>query len=145
MASRQIFFSLQDENRNLHYQTVLETSGEGGVVSVTLPEEAAELEMGKNYVWFFAPIETGGILRPDNYGVTGWVKRVQQPAESASLTPLELAQVYARSGIWYDTLGLVAAAKRSQPDSATFASEWNDLLAQVGLDEIAPQPLAEEL
>lgn len=144
-ASRQVFFSLQDEDRNHHYQAILETSGEGGIVSVTLPAEVAELEVGKNYVWFFAPIEAEGILRPDNYGVTGWVKRVEKPVENTSLTSLELAAVYAQSGIWYDTLGLVAAAKRSQPDSATFASEWNDLLAQVGLNEIAPQPWAEQL
>ncbi|MGD2181785.1 DUF928 domain-containing protein [Lusitaniella coriacea] len=144
---RQVFFSLQDENRQTTYQTTLEISGQGGIVSITLPENAPELEVGKYYAWFFAPIEPDGILRPDNYGVTGWIKRVAVPSEvqDVSLSPLERAAVYAESGIWYDTLEILASARQVQAENTSLGTEWTDLLKQVGLEAVADRPLVEEL
>ncbi|MFB2975388.1 DUF928 domain-containing protein [Microseira sp. BLCC-F43] len=145
-ASKEVFFSVQDERRNHHYQTILKISGKGGIVSFTLPEDAPELEIGKNYVWFFAPIQPGGILQPDNNGAIGWIRRVEsQTAQNATKTPLERATEYAQQGIWYDTLAILAEAKLTQPGNATLASEWKDLLKEVGLEAIANQPLAEQL
>jgi hypothetical protein len=137
-ASREIFFSLQDEARNHVYQTTLKISDNGGIVKVTLPEDAPELEMGKNYIWFFAPIAPGGHLEPDNYGIMGWVKRVEAPTSARNAeTPLQLATEYAAEGIWYDTLAVLAAALEAQPNNTVLASEWHDLLQQVGLEAIA--------
>jgi hypothetical protein len=145
-ASKEVFFSVQDERRNHHYQTILKISGQGGIVSFTLPEDAPELEIGKNYVWFFAPIQPGGILQPDNNGAIGWIRRVEsQTAQNATKTPLERATEYAQQGIWYDTLAILAEAKLTQPGNATLASEWKDLLKEVGLEAIANQPIAEQL
>jgi len=56
------FFSLQDANRNHHYQKTFKISAQGGILELTLPDDAPELEMGKEYVWFFAPIAPDGIL-----------------------------------------------------------------------------------
>lgn len=145
-VKQKVFFSLQDENRKPYYQTILELSGKGGIVSVTLPDNAPELEMGKNYLWFFALIPANGLLRPDSDGVIGWVKRVESPIQnSQSLKTLELASLYAQSGIWYDTLNLVAAAMLAEPDDATLASNWQNLLGQVGLEAIANQPITDRL
>lgn len=145
-AAKEVFFSLQDERRNHHYQTVLKISGKGGIVSFTLPPDAPELEIGKNYVWFFAPIPPGGILQPDSNGAIGWIRRVEsQTAQNASGTPLQVATEYAKQGIWYDTLAILAAAKQAQPGNATLVSEWKDLLKEVGLEAIATQPIAEQL
>ncbi|WP_143874131.1 DUF928 domain-containing protein [Nostoc sp. 'Peltigera malacea cyanobiont' DB3992] len=58
-------------------------------------------------------------------------------------SPVELATKYAEVGVWYDTLKILAAAKRSQPNNKAFATEWHDLLKQVGLENIASQPLIE--
>ena len=145
-AAKEVFFSLQDERRNHVYQTVLKISGKGGIVSFTLPQDAPELEIDKNYVWFFAPIQPGGILQPDNNGANGWIRRVEsQTAQNATGTPLERATAYAKDGIWYDTVAILAAAKQAQPGNATLASEWKDLLKEVGLEAIANQPIAEQL
>ncbi len=145
-AAKEVFFSIQDERRNHVYQTVLKISGKGGIVSFTLPENAPELEIGKNYAWFFAPIPPGGILQPDNNGAIGWIRRVEnQTAQTATGTPLEQATQYAKDGIWYDTLATLAAAKQAQPGNVTLASEWQDLLKEVGLEAIANQPIAEQL
>ncbi|MDY6936326.1 MAG: DUF928 domain-containing protein [Cyanobacteriota bacterium] len=142
VEGQKAFFSLQDEQRNHHYQMTLELSGEGGVLLITLPEDAPELEVGKNYVWFFAPIQSDGILRPDNYDVVGWVKRVESPvAIDRTVDPIETAIELAESGIWYDTLSLVAQAKQNQPQNATYASEWHDLLEQVGLQSVASRSI----
>jgi Domain of Unknown Function (DUF928) len=144
-ATRQVFFSVQDEDRNPVYQTVLNISGRGGVVSITLPESAPELETGKNYAWFFAPIEPNGTLRPDNYGVTGWMKRVDSPAVAIASTPVERAKAYAEAGIWYDTIAVLAAAQQADPQNTTLAGEWKDLLAQVGLEGVATQSVSDRL
>lgn len=145
-ATKEVFFSLQDERRNHVYQATLKISGKGGIVSVTLPQDAPELEVGKNYVWFFAPIQPGGILQPDNYGTVGWVKRVEShTVQNATGTPVEVATEYAKQGIWYDTLAVLAAAKQAQPGNQTLLTEWQDLLKEVGLEAIATQPIAEQL
>ncbi|HAX75429.1 MAG TPA: hypothetical protein DCY88_06280, partial [Cyanobacteria bacterium UBA11372] len=143
--SRTAFFSLQDEQGNPHYQTRLSISGNGGIVSVTLPENAPELEMGKNYMWVFAPIQPDGILRPDNYVVTGWVKRVATLDNQSFSSPIEQATALAKAGIWYDTLRVLAAAKRLEPNNTTLVKEWQELLEQVGLNAIAKEPLSEQL
>ncbi|HIK33346.1 MAG TPA: DUF928 domain-containing protein [Oscillatoriales cyanobacterium M59_W2019_021] len=143
-ASDQAFFSLQDEEGNAVYHTTLEISGEGGTIAISLPEDAPELEIGKNYLWMFAPMNPDGILRPDNYNVIGWVKRVESTFDEArmvSLSPIERATEYAKAGIWYDTLEVLVSAQLDQPQHSTLASEWKDLLAQVGLEQVATEPI----
>ncbi|HIK29644.1 MAG: DUF928 domain-containing protein [Oscillatoriaceae bacterium SKW80] len=146
--SKEIFFSLQDEQGESHYQTRLKVSGKGGIVSVTLPKEAPELEIGKNYLWFFAPLqEADGILRPDNYVVTGWVRRIENKIGSKEQysSPIEAAAALAKAGIWYDTLKILATAMQQELDNTAFVKEWKELLEQVGLAALATQPLVENL
>ncbi|MBP0006570.1 MAG: DUF928 domain-containing protein [Cyanobacteria bacterium SBC] len=144
-ASMQAFFSVQDDLGNSHYQTLLELTGGGRTMAITLPDDVPELELDRNYVWFFAPIEPGGILRPGNYGVVGWVKRVEAPAtlDRSFANPIEQATDYAASGIWYDTLDVLISARRSQPNNDTLHAEWQELLQQVGLEAIASEPISQ--
>ena len=144
IGTEEVFFSIQDEAGNSHYQTMLEVPNQEGVISVTLTDSIPELELGKNYLWYFAPIEPGGILKPDNYAVMGWVTRVEadiNQQEFAS-SAIELATEYASSGIWYDTLEVLVKAQQSDPDNTTFFNEWHDLLEQLELEEIASKPIA---
>ncbi|WP_414577853.1 DUF928 domain-containing protein [Anabaena sp. CCY 9402-a] len=145
VGAETVFFSLQDEDGNFLYSTMLKVSPDGGVVSITLPLTAPALVMDKNYLWYFAPIEPGGVLRPDNYSVTGWIKRVEPTFNQQELasSPVELATKYAETGVWYDTIKVLVDAKRSQPNNKAFVTEWHDLLKQVGLEDIASQPLTE--
>ena len=144
IGAQEVFFSIQDEEGNPHYHTMLKVPASGGVISVALPESAAELELSKNYLWYFAPIEPGGILKPDNYAVTGWVTRVETDINQQDLaaSPVKLATEYAKDGIWYDTLEVLVEAQKSDPNNLTFASEWHDLLAQIELEDISSQPIA---
>lgn len=146
MSARQVFVSLQDEERNTIYQTRLEISGQEGLVRFTLPPEAPELEIGKNYLWFFAPVKPDGVLRPDNYGVRGWIKRVETPTGAeVNSDPIAKATLYAGSGIWYDTLDILMSARQAQPNNTELAKEWRDLLEQVGLKNVADYSLVEQL
>ena len=139
-ASTEIFFSIQDESGHPLYHTVLDISGEGGTLGVKLPESAPELEVGTNYLWAFAPIEPNGILRPDNFSVVGWVQRIEVSVfpENTS-NPVELATAYGASGLWYDTLEVLANAQLEHPGDETFSNEWKALLEQVGLESVATQ------
>jgi Domain of Unknown Function (DUF928) len=143
-GAQEVFFSLQDEQGNPFYHTTVKVPLEGGTIAIALPADAPELKLGKNYLWYLAPIEPGAILRPDNYAVTGWITRVESTVNQSALasSPIELATAYAKAGIWYDTLKVLADAKRSAPNDKTLVKEWQDLLDQVGLDAIANQPLA---
>jgi Domain of Unknown Function (DUF928) len=141
IGAEELFFSLQDEEGNPFYHTTLKVSPHGETIA--LPPEAPELAMGKNYLWYVAPLEPGSLLRPDNYAVVGWVTRVESTTneQTSAASPVELATAYAKVGLWYDTLKVLADARASQPDNQTFATEWQDLLKQVELDAIAAQPL----
>jgi hypothetical protein len=115
-------------------------------LKLTLPENAPELEIGQNYLWFFAPIQPDGILRPDNATSVGWVKRVEATRDRQSFSSvIEQATAYAKAGVWYDTLSVLAQARRSQPNDVILEKEWKELLEQVGLEAIATQPFSEQL
>ncbi len=146
-ATEQVFFSVHDENRNPVYQTTLNISGEGGVVSITLPKSAPALEVGKTYTWYFAPIAQNSVLRPDNYSVKGWMKRVEAPQVNSAGESAVMAQAkaYAQAGIWYDTVAVLAAAQQADPQNEMLADEWHDLLEQVGLEAVAQQPISDRL
>ncbi len=140
-ATEKVFFSIQDQDGNHHYQTTLEINGGGSIVSFTLPETAPELELDRDYLWFFVPLDASGRLQPDSYSVTGWVKRVAAIPTEPNLEALSLATAYAEAGVWYDTLTTLAVAQMNQPDNLTLAEEWRNLLGQVGLEAIAATPL----
>ncbi|GET40661.1 DUF928 domain-containing protein [Microseira wollei] len=122
--------SLQDQEGNPFYKVTVKVPASSGTIAITLPAEAPELPIGKNYLWYFAPIEPNGMLRPDNYAVVGWVKRVESTVNEQALasSPVELATAYAKAGIWYDTLKVLADAQRSAPNNQTFVKEWGDLV-----------------
>jgi hypothetical protein len=140
-ATEKVFFSIQDQDGNHHYQTTLELNGGGSIVSFTLPETAPELEIDTDYLWFFVPLDASGKLQPDSYSVTGWVKRVAAIPTAPDLEALSLATAYAEAGVWYDTLTTLAVAQINQPDNLTLAEEWRNLLGQVGLEAIAATPV----
>ena len=141
IGAEEVFFSLQDKEGHPHYDTMLKVPVDGGIIGVTLPQTASELQVGKDYLWYFAPIGPSGILRPDNLAVTGWVKRVAFNLDQEVVSPLQLAIEYAGAGIWYDTLEVLAQAQQSEPQNTIIKTEWHDLLAQIGLAKISAEPI----
>lgn len=143
-SAKQVFFSLVDENNQNIYQTKVPITGNSGILSVQLPDTAPALEVGKNYHWTFIIVSEQG-LRPDSPGVQGSIKRIEAnttlKSQLANASPLERAALYGKAGIWVDTIGTLAALRKSQPQDVTLAENWKQLLTSVGLEAIANQPL----
>jgi hypothetical protein len=142
-SAREVFFSIQDENKNHHHQMSVKLPTHGGVIGIQLPEEASPLQVGKNYKWSLVTI-CGEALEPDNPEVTGWVRRVTPNASLAthnSANSFEFVVQLAKTGVWYDTLSKLAQLRQENPDDSILAAHWQELLTSVGLSAIATEPV----
>lgn len=138
-------FSLQDEASELHYRTEVELSADGGIVAIPLPDDAPELATGEDYTWYFE-VHCAAGFDPNNPTIDGTVYRMPVEESLAGQladadTPIEAARVYGESGIWYDALSELAAARRLSPSDRAVAENWSELLSSVGLDAVANQSI----
>jgi Domain of Unknown Function (DUF928) len=145
-TAKEATFSLQDGERNLVYRTKVALKETGGVIPITLPETVKALQIDNDYRWV-VEIHCISDLDPDNPFVEGWVRRTSVNANLAgkletAKTPLERAIAYSQEGIWYDALGNMADAVRSQPQDSTLIKSWEEFLTSVGLQAIANRPLS---
>ena len=148
-STRPVVFALKDERENIIYQT--ELSGPGtrpGVVGFKLPENVQPLEVNKRYKWHFT-IYCDREELSDFRSVEGWVERValdrsfQQ--ELAVATPQQKALLYAREGIWHESVTTLAEQRRQKPNDDTLKQEWDKLMQGVDLGAIAPEPITSML
>lgn len=146
-SAKKMFFSWRSEDNQDHYQTILPIKNISGIVSLAFPNDAPPLEVGKNYQWALG-IMCDGRLQPDSPMIQGQIKRVsldpslQGRIESAG--SLESAALYAKAGIWYETVATLAQLKAAQPNDRNLTTNWQDLLTSVGLEKIAEVPLKTE-
>jgi hypothetical protein len=133
---------LLDDQQNEVYSTSFYTTGQAGLVSLSLPQDAnlRPLQVGKLYRWKFSL--TCDVDDPSSDMVTeGWLQRVElvqplrQQVQSAS--KLEQAAIYAREGIWYDAASTLLLLRRTQPNDPKVAMSWKALLNSVALDDLA--------
>lgn len=122
------------------YKTTFPIETQPGIISFSLPKDAPALQSGKFYRWDFS------WNNPDQSTCVGVVQRVEldravlQQLDKAK--PLEKASIYARAGVWFETVGALAEARRDRPEDAALMTEWSDLLRSVGLDVIVLQPIS---
>lgn len=139
-SANKVFFSWQDEDGNEHYQTILPMEQESGIISLTLPETAPPLQVGKNYQWALA-LMCDGKLQPDSPIVRGEIRRVQMASSLSdrlqTADNLETAAIYGEAGIWYETASTMAQLVEKRPDDAFLVANWQDLLTSVGLEQVA--------
>jgi hypothetical protein len=142
-------FILMDDNDSEVYKARFRVTGEAGIISLSLPEEAGlpPLAVGKDYHWSFALIcstqETS-----DNSGIVyteGWIQRIEPDAQLqarlAGAAEPDRAAIYAEAGIWQDAIASLAALRRTQPTNALLTTRWNTLMESVGLTTVSNQPL----
>lgn len=142
-SAKKAYFSLQDQDTNLHYQTTIKLPNNQGVVEIKLPNSADALSYNKNYKWSLAMVCSED-LEPDSPWVSGWIRRVEPNrslAKYQSTASLELVSLLAVEGIWYDSLSTLAQLRRAQPDNQALTTSWQQLLKAVGLEEIATAQL----
>jgi hypothetical protein len=111
-----------------------------GVVSLSLPQTVAPLEIGKQYRWFLKVYCKA--QEPPAF-VEGWVQRISlNPILKSQLekaTPRDRVALYAANGIWFEALSIAGELRRRDPN----APSWVVLLQAVGLTGLVNEPIVE--
>ncbi|MGD1919779.1 MAG: DUF928 domain-containing protein [Pleurocapsa sp.] len=145
-SATEAYFAVRDNNEEYDYQTILPIGDSEGIISLTLPQDAPDLDMNQDYQWSLV-LMCDGKLRPDSPVVKGNIKRVasnyymSQKLTQAGL--LESAAIYGKAGIWYDTVAGLAELKTTKPNSDYVSNNWENLLKTVGLERVAQAKFVE--
>jgi Domain of Unknown Function (DUF928) len=142
--SGQAEFRLYEVSANASPQRIYKTSfpieTQPGIISFRMPANAPALKVGKFYRWEFT------WNNPSNSKCTGLVRRVDldrsvsQQLEKAK--PIEKASLYAKAGIWFETVEALAEGRRDRPEAPELTIEWVELLKSIGLDVLVLQPIS---
>lgn len=137
-------FQLLTDQGDLVYQAMIPLPFEEGILSLPLPESMADLELQRDYQWFFSVV----VLPDDPSGdinLSGWVhRRSPDPSLTQQLEaalPADQPGLYGAAGIWHEALDVLAALRLADPQNVTLQSQWTVLLESVDLGAIAPKPL----
>ena len=145
-SAKKAYFAVRDENEDYDYQTILPVSDSAGIVSLTLPKDAPDLSVDKEYQWSLI-LMCDGKLRPDSPVATGSIKRVASTPYMAQKLPggnlLESAAIFGEAGIWYDTVAALAQLKTARPNDDFISNNWQNLLATAGLEKVAKAEFVE--
>ncbi len=134
-------FVLLDKEWNVISLIIFKLPERPGLVSLTLPTTVPELEINKEYRWFFKLF-----CDSDNpMFVRGWVQRIElSPSLNQQLNASirRKYRIYASQGIWYDALADLAEGRLKNYPEATLA-EWTKLLGAkgVGLEQLKEKPI----
>ena len=142
-------FELADEADKTIYKTSFRMIAKApGIVSVTLPaDNAASLEVGKNYHWYFT-IKCNPNDTEADIVVSGWINRVDMTQTlkdrlDQAASAGERLSIYAQESLWYEYLNTLADLRRSEPTDSALTVKWTELLSSVELEKIAQQPLVQ--
>ena len=140
-------FALQDEAENEIYQTAIALPDKPGVIGVALPKTVAPLALNKRYRWFFSiwcdrqkqspPIYVEGVIQRVNL-----TDAIAQQLETAK--PQQQSAIYAKNGIWYETLTTLAKLRLLNPEDSKLQAEWRNLITSIGLPNVATQPIVSQ-
>jgi hypothetical protein len=141
-------FALQDEANNDVYRTSFKLLGTPGIVSLSVPSTVT-LEVNKTYQWYFKIYCSQQNLSNPIF-VHGWVQRkalkpdLERLLQAAKDKRKRIA-IYAENGIWYSALTELAKLRFTEPKNTVFINDWANLLRDVGLDNLAQQPIVGEV
>lgn len=145
-SATKAYFAMRDESEDYDYQTILPIGDSAGIVSLTLPKNAPDLSVNKDYQWSLI-LMCDGQLRPDSPIATGNIKRITSNTDmNQKLTHadlLESAAIYGEAGIWYDSVASLAQLKMMQPNNNNVSANWESLLNTVGLEKVAQAEFVE--
>lgn len=143
-------FELVDEANNTIYKKLFNiTTKQPGIVALAIPEsdKINQIQLGKNYEWSLTFQCGSDSDQATNPFVTGWINPMEltstdkKTLEKASLP--ERLKIYQDKVVWYETLGTLAQLRRDNPNDATIASQWTNLLKAVKLERFSQTPLVE--
>ncbi|MBW4523047.1 MAG: DUF928 domain-containing protein [Scytolyngbya sp. HA4215-MV1] len=124
---------------------------QAGITQFTLPKDAPELLVGRNYRWSISMVCPGFNRESARPFAQGYIERIAPPPEvtqqlaavSKTGSPIEnllqKAEIYGAAGIWYDTLAAVSSAYFVNPQDSSLLDARLSLLEQVGLTKVIEQ------
>lgn len=146
LANKQAeFIVVNRQTETIAYETVFPVNRTAGILKLSLPETVA-LEADATYEWSFS-IVCDRSDRGADMTIAGWIERSPltqaQKAEIERVRsrqqPLEVAEFYAQSGFWAETLDLLLSVRESNPTA------WQELLRSVELEQLTQVPLSQPL
>lgn len=137
-------FSLQDSTGMDVYRKAIALPPKPGVISVSLPNTVKPLEVGKRLRWYFKVRCQQQTASLPVY-VEGDIQRINLDSKvteqlKAAIDEQQKIAIYAKSGIWFDALNMLAKLRQTSGD-ASVVEDWQTLLQSVNLDNIANAPL----
>ncbi|MFN6568357.1 DUF928 domain-containing protein [Dendronalium sp. ChiSLP03b] len=137
-------FVLQDQQRNPIYQKAIVLPERPGVIGISLPANALQLTVDKQYRWFLNVNCKQQQPSPPIY-VEGVIKRVNLnqaiTKQLKTATPLQQFAIYAQNGIWHEALTTLAQLRQKNPQDEALEAEWRKLLTSISLDDVATKPI----
>ncbi|HEY9606057.1 MAG TPA: DUF928 domain-containing protein [Allocoleopsis sp.] len=140
-------FSVQDEAGNQElYSTKFNLTGKPGIVGIRVANTASPLAVGQKYLWQVSVACEPGNSENRLYA-SGWIERV--PLDSSLATQIEKAtlreklDLFAKAGIWQDTLATLAELRYTNPNDSALAQDWASLMQTVNLNNFANQPIVQ--
>jgi hypothetical protein len=129
-------FSLSDrEGKKTLYTTSFTLPATPGFVSITLPNDIASLQTDEYYQWFLNLYCTANTSPKPDLKLNGWVIRLGEapaPGSPGQDAPPDL---------WYDRVNALATQLQKSPQDANLRQQWTALLTQLGLAELAKEPI----
>jgi hypothetical protein len=145
-AAKSAEFEIYNAQGKRVYQTTLVLQGLPGVVKLSVPRSLG-LKIGQEYDWTLR-LDDNPEIEEQNRLVGGKIKRTaltstQKAQLAAARQPLKQAEVYAKAGIWQETISILAQLRHDRPSDRNINAAWEELLESVELKHIANTPLVE--
>ena len=122
---------VKDRTEDYYHSQQLTIPASGGIVRITLAEDAPQLEVNRDYTWFLR-IQCSGDLEPEDPQISASIMRVE--GNTLNLGQSDLVSFYANSQIWYDSLN--SAFELEQSGEEVY---WFELLDDIDLDRLIAQ------
>jgi hypothetical protein len=112
-----------------------------GIIQVTIPAKAT-LKPNQTYNWTFMVVCNPDYRNYDHF-IKGQITYTEPNSDLQKqlqgYSPLEKAEKYAESGLWFETVVFLKEIRRTDPKQ--WQERWRELLQSVGLENLANYPL----
>jgi hypothetical protein len=138
------FAIISNDKEKVVYKTILTLPDEPGIVSYTLPDEAAGLEPNTTYRWYVTLICDSEDSSKNPF-IEGIIKRTISKLTLSELLKkdnlLQMASKYAQNGIWHDALNSLVKLRCHRPDDEIVKERWKQFLESVKLNDFVSESL----
>ncbi len=135
-----VVYTLENQEGKGIEQKRIDLTNTPSIVGVQFSER---LEIGKDYKWLVSVVCVAD--DPEDTFSEGIVRRIKpNPALIGKLEnakDIELVELYAKSGIWYEALDGLAKLRLTKPKDPELTSIWLNLLKSSSLETLANTPI----